>query len=195
MWRFLPGIIIVQVATVALVLVTVNTADAKYWLIFGLLALITSILAAFWFGSIANQLRKDDLARAKETFARERETLRVRAEKEKTKVIERSKKQVEKNTSRIHTKANLKVGASIAVAAGAGFIMLIAEFLTLGLLTLSTVGGGLAGYALRARQNIIGGKKENISATISSTPRMKTIEVKNPRNEPATLEKKSAWRE
>ena len=175
-------------------LVTINTTDTKYLVLFGLFASITSIIAAFWFSSIASHLRKDELTRAKETFARERENLRVRAEKEKIKVIQRSQKQVEKETSRIHGKANLKVGASIMAAVGAGIIMLITELLTLGLLTISTVSGGLAGYALRARQSVGGGKKEQIRAPHGGTPTLEVIDAGKARNEPSRLEKISVWR-
>ncbi len=152
MLKFLPGILVLQLATAALVVAIVKTTHEGYWLTFGLLTLFTSFLTAFWFGSIASHVKKDALLQAQDHFAKEREKIRLKAEKEKTKVIEQSHQKIAKETSRAHAKANFKVGGAFAAALCAGIAMLFVEFVTFGLLTLSTACGGLAGYVLRSRQ-------------------------------------------
>jgi hypothetical protein len=123
-----------------------------YWIAFGLIGLLVTVLTAFWFGAIAKHVKKDAVARAKELFAKERERLRLQTEKEKNKLMEQSHRRVVQETSRAHAKANFKVGAAFVGALGVGAVMLFTELVTLGLLTLSTGGGALAGYLMRARQ-------------------------------------------
>ncbi|MGH1350983.1 MAG: hypothetical protein ACRBBN_09260, partial [Methyloligellaceae bacterium] len=43
--------------------------------------------------------------------------------------------------------------AAVAGAVGLGAFFMVGQMVTLGLLTLSTAGGGLAGYLVRARQD------------------------------------------
>jgi len=192
MWRFLAGILFVQAATVALVLVTITASPSVQWPAVGLIVLITSVLAALWFGSIARHLRKDEVVRAKESFAQEREQIRVRAEKAKAKVVEQSHKQAVKEATRAHAKANFKVGAAVIGAVGAGVVFLVAEFLTLGLLTLSTIGGGLAGYAVRARQEVVGNRKDQKRVTAKNKPPLlRLLSSNNTKDNTSRLEKKS----
>lgn len=154
MFRFLPGIIIVQAATAILIYAALSNTplQKQYWVTFGLLALFVSTITAFWFNTMTNQVKKDAIALAKEKFAKEREHIRVGIEKEKSKVIKQSHLQIVKETRRAHAKANFKVGAAFVGMLGAGAVMLFTELLTLGLLTLSTGGGALAGYLMRSRQ-------------------------------------------
>lgn len=152
MFRFLPGLILLQASTAVLVYAALSQPVKGYWMAFSLIALLTNVVTAFWFGAIAKQIKKDAVAREKEVFAKERERLHLRTEKEKSKLIEQSHKRVVQETNRAQAKANFKVAAAFIGALRVGAIMLFTELVTLGLLTLSTGGGALTGYLMRARQ-------------------------------------------
>lgn len=152
MLRYLPGILLVQVATVALVLAALKTDDRELWMVMGALALIINLVTAFWFGSITSHLKKDAVAKVREQFSQEREKLRVTAEQQKSRLLKKSHEQITKATNRAHAKANFKVGAAFAGIIGAGVLMMFTQFMTLGILTLATGGGALAGYLARFRQ-------------------------------------------
>ena len=154
MLRYLPGILLVQVATVALVLAALKTEDRELWMVMGALAVIINLVTAFWFGSITSHLRKDAVAKVREQFSQEREKLRVTAEQQKTRLLRKSHEQITKATNRAHAKANFKVGAAFTGIIGAGVLMMFTQFMTLGILTLATGGGALAGYLARLRQEL-----------------------------------------
>jgi len=160
MVKYLPGIVLVQVATVALVLAALKTDDRELWIAIAYLALIINLVTAFWFGSITSHLKKDAVAKAREQFSQEREKLRVNAEKQKSKLLKQSHAQMTKATNRAHAKANFKVGAAFAGIIGAGALMIFTQFMTLGILTLATGGGALAGYLARLRQELPYNKKQ-----------------------------------
>ena len=160
MLRYLPGIVLVQVATVALVLAALKTDNRELWIAIACLALIINLVTAFWFGSITSHLKKDAVAKAREQFSQEREKLRVNAEKQKSKLLKQTHAQMTKATNRAHAKANFKVGAAFAGIIGAGALMMFTQFMTLGILTLATGGGALAGYLTRLRQELPTRKKQ-----------------------------------
>ena len=81
--EFLLGIVLVQAATVAVVLLAPADLQGADLLRVTVPVRVIGFLAAFWFASIANHLRKDHLARVSEEFARKRENLRVNAERSK----------------------------------------------------------------------------------------------------------------
>lgn len=191
MFRFLPGIIVVQIATVALVLATMESGNKGYWISLGVIALITSLLAAFWFNAIAGQMHKDAVAQAKEAFAEEREKIRVKAEKDKLRLVERSHKRVAKETNRAHAKANLKVGAAFAAAVGMGGLMVLAEFLTLGLLTMSTAGGALVGYVARGRYGFLSRKNDELRTRAPRARQLKAVVGKSGSRMPSHIDKPS----
>ncbi len=153
LFKFLVGILLVQGGAAVLVFAALSSGQTDVWLLLGALALFMGFLAAFWFASVAAQFRKDALARAKESFSREREQIRVKAEREKTKVVRQSHRQIAKERDRAQSKAKFKIGASFAAVLGLGFMMLLTQFFTLGLLTLTTAGGAVGGYLFRARQD------------------------------------------
>ena len=153
LFKFLVGILLIQGTAALLVYAALKSDQIEVWLLLGALAVVISFLATFWFASIAGHLRKDALARVRENFSREREQIRVKAEREKTKVIKQSQQAIAKERNRAQNKANFKVGASLAAAAGLGVLMLLTQFVTVGLLTLTTAGGALGGYLFRARQD------------------------------------------
>ncbi len=153
MLRFLPGIILLQLATAAVIYALLNAPlEGNPLFVVALLGLILSVLTAFWFGSIAKHMHKDALAKTIDKHAKERETIRVNAERQKTKLVKDSQKQITRETNRAHAKANLKVGAVFAAAIGAGGLMLFTQFVTIGLLILTTSGGALVGYLTRLKQ-------------------------------------------
>lgn len=154
--KYLIGILFVQGVTVLLVYTAYKTDLDKTVLLFGLLNLAIGALTAFWFTSMAEGARKQALSRAKVSFAREREKIRVRAEQQKTKEVRNSQRQIHREKSRAQKGSNLKTGLMLGGAAGVGVFMVLTQFVTLGLLTLTTAGGAALGYGLRARQDRLG---------------------------------------
>lgn len=162
MLKFLPGIILVQAVTIALFFAGSQTGqdNTQLLLTIGLLEILFSVLVAFWFSAMARQLHLNELNSVNEAHARERERIRVNAERQKSKVVDASQKKILKETRRAHAAANFKVGASFAAALVIGALMLYSQFVTFGLLILTTAGGGLAGYLTRGRQMQLARKKE-----------------------------------
>lgn len=155
MFRFLPGIIFIQLVTVALLFALYQAQfKQELLLIILLLGLLMSLLASFWFSSIASHRHKDLLSKTIDQYTREREDIRVKAEQQKQKIIRDSQKQISRETSRVHAKANFKVGAAFTGVAAIGALMLFTQFVTAGLLILSTTGGGMVGYLIRRRQEL-----------------------------------------
>ncbi len=174
MLKYLPGILIIQAATVAMTLAALKSSDQELWLAIGLLVLLIGMVTAFWFASIANHAKKDALAQARDAFSKERENLRVNAERQKTRLVKKSQEQIRKETNRAYARTNFKLGAGFIGIVGAGTLMIFTQFLTLGLLTLAAGGGALGGYLMRLRQDMLTRRKENVSA---HTERKPAIEV------------------
>lgn len=151
-FRFFPGLILVQLATAVLAIVAISGTGQVNWLLAAVAAVLVSIVAGFWFASIADHARKDLLANERERFAQERERLVVAAETEKRNFLEDSHRKIVQETGRAHARANFKLGAAIAGLVGVAGILLYIEMVTLAVITLTTAGGGLAGYLLRIRQ-------------------------------------------
>ncbi len=175
MFRFLPSIFALQIVLA----VTVYAASRNQTLLavyaVGIFIIVSSVLFSFWLKTLAELRGKDEIARHKEQFAKEREELRVKAEKEKLKVVRDTHKQVSKDATRTQAKANFKVGAAVAGAIGVGALLVVSQLLTLGLLTLTTAGGGLAGYLVRARQDKKRLAYANDTALKQSLPKPKVI--------------------
>ncbi len=152
-YRFLPGLIIVQAATAALVFTAGSASGPVNWALVAVAASLITLVVGFWFASIAEHARKDILAEAKEEFARERERMVVAAEAEKRSLVEDSHRRIVRETNRAHAKANFKLGAAVVGMLGLAGVLLYIELFTLSLITLTTAGGALAGYVTRARQD------------------------------------------
>ncbi len=152
MLKFIPGILLLQVITIALVLIAPADLANWGWLRLVIPVLIAGLLTAFWFGSIAARQRKDKISRLKEHHAKERETIRVNAERAKSELVKQAQRKTLQEVRRASTRANIKIGLAFAGAAGLGGLLILTQFMSLGILTLATVGGALGGYLLRIRQ-------------------------------------------
>ena len=152
MLKFIPGILLLQVITIALVLIAPADSANWGWLRLAIPVLIAGFLTAFWFGSIATHQRKDEISRLKEHHAKQRETIRVKAERAKTRFVKQTQRQTLQETHRSARRANIKIGLAFAGMAGVGGVLILTQFMSLGLLVLTTAGGALGGYMLRVRQ-------------------------------------------
>jgi flagellar biosynthesis protein FliP len=154
MFKFLPGILLIQFATSALVFILLRTTVENFQAIaVAIISLVISLFGAFWFASIAQNTHKDALEKTRQAHAQEREDLLVDTERQKVDMLKQTHAQIVKETNRAHAKANLKVGAMFTAAVGVGAVMVFAQFITVGLIMLATTGGALTGYLARARQD------------------------------------------
>ena len=147
--RFLAGILIVQAATVALVVASSLAVGnwEPWWPVLTALSVV-ALLAAFWFSALAGHLGREQVDRLRAEFSRERENLRVRAERDKTRIVRQSHRTIEKQTRRTEAKANVKVGAAFTAAAGFGLLMVLTNFVNLGLLSMVGAASALGGYLM-----------------------------------------------
>lgn len=143
-FRFLIGILLLQVATALLTYTALKTDLQQTGWLFGALAATLGVVVALWFDSVIGSVKEHAMARQQKRHAREREKLRIQAEKEKAKLTKQRK--------RISGGATLKTGAAVGGLVGVGVAMMLAQFVTLGLLTISTAGGAALGYSVRSRQ-------------------------------------------
>jgi hypothetical protein len=144
MLRFLIGILLLQAATALLTYTALMTDIERTVYLFAGLAGLLGFLVALWFDSVLGTVREQTLAQQQKRHTREREKLRVQAEREKAKLAVRKKKDA--------SGAKLRTGVAVGGVVGVGVAMMFAQFLTLGLLTISTAGGAAVGYGLRLRQ-------------------------------------------
>ncbi|MGH8525222.1 MAG: hypothetical protein ACREXY_13750 [Gammaproteobacteria bacterium] len=151
--KYLGGILLAQAAAVVMAIAAFEARLLEHWGVFAVFALLIGIFAALWFAAIANGTRHHAVARVKDDFAREREKIRVQSEKDKSKLIAQTHRETLKTIRRMQAGASFKVGLGFAALLGLGGIMLLSQFVTVGLLTLSTAGGALLGYVVRARQD------------------------------------------
>lgn len=157
--KYLGGILLAQAAAVVMAIAAFEARLVEHWGVFAVFALLIGIFAALWFAAIANGTRHHAVARVKDDFAREREKIRVQSEKDKNKLIAQTHRETLKTIRRMQAGASFKVGLGFAALLGLGGIMLLSQFVTIGLLTLSTAGGALLGYVVRARQEYPGSQQ------------------------------------
>lgn len=174
MLKFIPGILLVQVITIVLVMVASSDPINWDWLRLVIPVLIAGFLTAIWFGSIAARQRKDEISRLKEHHAKDRENIRVNAERAKTRLVKQAQRKTLQEARRSSARANIKIGLAFASAAGLGVVLILTQFMSLGLLTLTTAGGALGGYLLRIRQEkgklTWASKGQNTPRIINATP-------------------------
>ncbi|MCK5726459.1 MAG: hypothetical protein KAH22_06510 [Thiotrichaceae bacterium] len=172
LFKFIIGILLVQSVTVVLVILTPEKLEGIAILRLLIPLFVIGIAIAFWFASIAQTYRKDQLAKVKANFAQQREKILVNAERSKARVMKDAQKEVAKESRSVHAKANFKVGASFAAAIGVGGLLLLTQFLTIGLLLVTSSGGALAGYLYKTRQQ----SKKNLASPKENSPKLiKTV--------------------
>ncbi len=152
MLKFLPGILLLQLITVGLVFIAPADLSGWGWLRLLIPIVIAGVLSAFWFSAMAAHHRKDEIGRLRERHAKEREAIRVDAERAKAEVAHQAHKETLQEIRRTSSQANIKVGMAFAGLAGLGGLLLLTQFITLGIMTITTAGGALGGYLLRYRQ-------------------------------------------
>lgn len=176
--KFAIGLLLVQGATALLVITALRANLRETWLLMLCLALLIGLLAALWFSSIASHCNQQTLNRASEKFSKERERIRRQSEKEKTKEIKDSHRQLLRETRRVQNRSNVKLGAALAGLATVGVALFFTQFMTLGVLALSLTGGALVGYGVRARQNLLPGKRKAINGgTVEKIPDAEKAEI------------------
>lgn len=149
--KYLVGILLLQAVTVLLFYTAEQTNLAETWWLFAAIGVAIGTLVAFWFTSLAEGHRHKAESHLKERHYREREAIRTKLEKEKAQAVKATERLVEKAKSRANTGNLLKTGA--LVGGGVGVLLLMTQFVTVGLLTLTTAGGLMLGYGARARQD------------------------------------------
>ncbi|RNE88691.1 hypothetical protein [Marichromatium sp. AB31] len=149
--RFLIGIFLLQGVTALLVYTALSTDWQTTWPLFALLGGAIGILVALWFNTIADAYRHRATSRLSERFSKEREKIRVKAEQQRAKAG-RSQERLAAKARRSSWGASLKTGAVVGGTVGIGITMMLTQFVTLGLVTLSAAGGAALGYGVRARQ-------------------------------------------
>lgn len=167
--KYLLGIVLIQAATVTVMLLAPENLHGLELLRVLVPVAIIGFLGAFWFASMAHHLRKDHLAKLRDEFARERENLRVNAERSKARAMKQAQKDIAREARVTHARASFKVGAAFAGVIGIGGLLLLTQFLTVGIMALSTGIGALGGYLYRGRQ---------YKAALARTERPALIDVK-----------------
>lgn len=156
MFRYLPGILLIQMVTLALFWASAG-ADLPTVLLQAVLpAVLVAIPTALWFANVGRLGAERTIADVKFAHAREAEGIRLTAERDRASAREEAQKTLFRQERSVHRKANLKVGLAFAAACGVGVLMVLIELMTLGLLTITTAGGALGGYLLRWRQSLRG---------------------------------------
>jgi Flp pilus assembly protein TadB len=191
MFKFLPGILLLQLVTAGLVLICVSwSQEPQLIIVVAAFGFILAVLTTFWFGSIVRNMQNSTQAKLQAKHAQDRERIIRRAEREKAKVTSESYQQIEKAAQKAHAKANFKVGASFAAAIGIGGIMVFSQLVTVGMMVLVASGSGLAGYLVRAKQDRQS-RKNKLSIPKVTQAITKQIDEKKPvseKNKLKTLE-------
>ena len=107
--KYFFAIVLVQVITAALVLLSPSELDNTAMLRLIVPLLSVALIMAFWLSSLLGHTHKDTVSKMKDSFAKEREKIRVKAEKN-----------IAKEAKAAHAKANFKVGAAFAGVLGVG---------------------------------------------------------------------------
>ena len=128
MFKFLPGLLLLQLVTAGLFYIGINWShNPQLIIVLIAFAVIVAVLTTFWFGSIVRDMHHSSHAKLQARHAKDREKIILKAEREKAKVTSKSYQQIEKATKNAHAKANFKVGAAFAAAIAAGGIMIMGQ--------------------------------------------------------------------
>lgn len=143
--KFLFGILIAQVATFTLIVLSPTALDVTGVLRIAVPLFFIALVIAFWFSSISTQHGKD-------RFEKDKEKIRKAAEKDKERVIKEAQRNITTQSAKTNAKANFKVGAAFAGALGVGALFVFAQMVTAGLLALAATGGAMGGYYIRSKK-------------------------------------------
>ncbi len=150
--KFFLGIILVQLITGILILVSPTEFTLTGVLRLALPLIFISLTVAFWFTSLSANFRKESEAKIQNAFAKEKEKIKVNAEKEKIKVVKEAQQNIAREAKMTYAKANFKVGAAFAGTLAVGALFVFAQMMTVGLLTLTAAGGAAGGYFYRGKR-------------------------------------------
>ena len=171
--KFIFGIILAQMATVALIIVSPNTLNLTGLLQLSIPLLFIAVIIAFWFTSLSEHFRKDAVFKQEGDFAKEREKIKLSAKQAKIDAIKEAQKEIVRESKTTHAKANFKVGMAFAGVLGIGGLFVLAQMVTVGLLAMSAGGGVIGGYYWRGKRI----KKQQLES-IENQPNLKIIEQK-----------------
>ncbi len=143
--KFLFGILIAQIATFTLIVLSPTALDTAGVLRIAVPLFFIALVIAFWFSSISTQHGKD-------RFETEKEKIRKAAEKDKERIIKEAQRNITAHSAKTTAKANFKVGAAFAGALGVGALFVFAQMVTAGLLALAATGGAMGGYYIRSKR-------------------------------------------
>ena len=179
--RFLIGIFLLQGVTALLVYTALGSDWQATWPLYLVLAVSIGTLVGLWFSAIVGADRRHAVARVSERLSKEREEIRVKAEQQRIKDARNQERLVAKASAAskaggIGRGLTLKSGVVVGGAVGVGVAMLLTQFVTLGLLTLTTAGGAALGYGARVRQEklIAGRRIESDRREVSVIPAKET---------------------
>lgn len=185
--RFVIGILLLQGTTALLTYTALRTGanhDQQSLWLFGGLAASLGVVVALWFDSVVCAVREQTLAKQDRRHSKEREKLKVQAERDRARI------QVQRK--RAFGGAGLRTGVTVGGIAGVGVAMMLAQFMTLGLLTVATAGGAALGYTVRARQEKLirardAANSERLIASVPAAPALEhqpaQRQVRGPRTE------------
>jgi len=145
LFKFLFGIVLAQIATVTLIVLSPTALDTTGILRLAVPLLFIALVIAFWFSSLATQDGKD-------RFASEKEKIRADAERDKERIIKEAQRNITLESTKTHAKANFKVGAAFAGVLGVGALFVFAQMMTAALLTITAAGGAATGYFYRGKR-------------------------------------------
>ncbi len=177
--KFLFGIILTQIITVSLLLLSPDNITTIGIFRIAIPLLFIALIISFWFTTMSKSYSQEAINKVKESFASEREKIRLSAEEEKRRIEKEVQKEAQrsivKEATSTHAKANFKVGVAFAGVLGIGALFVFAQMVTVGLLAMSATGGAIGGYYLRGRREA---KLKEIS---NSNPDVKVIDtIKRP---------------
>lgn len=157
MLRFFAGLMLAQLTIAVLVHLSPMTNVLENGLLILFVIFLLSTVITLWFNTVSRHQADRRIAVMKEKFASEKEKINVSAERAQKNLLKKTQKEIESERRKQSTRANLKIGGAVAVAAGFGVVMLMSQFFTLGLLTLTTAGGAVGGYLARTRREQLPG--------------------------------------
>lgn len=150
--KFVLAVALVQGMTVLLVFAWQHTGSADATLTLAGIGLGVGLFAALWLASMARGTHREALLRAEGDLARERERQKRLTERERNKAAESARREAQREVLKLKTRTNVKLGGAAVGMVGLGTLLLLTQFMSLGVLLLSSSGGALAGYLYRGRQ-------------------------------------------